>query len=108
MLNLPKLGWIITLSILGVIRPVVAADCAKCAQESQSLQELKNQSDKLQELLKANQDALSKIPSNATSQKIKISSNLVILVAKIETLSNQAQLKTSEMTSQKCSDCSKN
>ena len=78
------------------------ADCASIADEIQAADALWG---KNTQLLDANQKALNRLSATDTAKRIKISSNIMILTARLETGQNTKILKAQECKKQGCPAC---
>jgi hypothetical protein len=82
--------------------PALRADCASVVAEIQTAE---GQRAKDAQLLDANQKAMAGLAATDTTKRIKISSNMMILTARIETGQNTKQIKIQECKKQGCPSC---
>lgn len=82
-------------------------DCANCARISQDMADLNKKASDNNALLEANKAALPKFGPSDVSQRIKIASNISILVVRVETFQNNLTTKKQEFEKAGCGACSK-
>jgi len=107
MMNMKKLSWVFGMGLFAALVKFgpAWADCMGCAKLTADLTPLDVQQAKYADLLKANREALAKLPEDATSKRVKIQSNVIILVAKLETLENQKIKINEQKTALNCNAC---
>ncbi|MGK5084094.1 hypothetical protein WDW37_12425 [Bdellovibrionota bacterium FG-1] len=82
-------------------------DCDMCRKYAGEWIALNKQHEKLSQLLSMNKELFQKISTEAASQRIKISSNLVVLSARVEAASNNRSSKLDEFKKAGCPQCPK-
>ncbi len=95
--------FLLTFLCCAAVAPIGAlAGCAEIASEISSTNAQKG---KDAQLLDANQKALNGLNANDTTKRIKISSNIMILSARLETSQNTMILKSQDCKKQGCPAC---
>lgn len=91
--------------IFGIASMAFSADCLKCGDLQNQGKAYAKDLDSSNVLLEKNKKYLATLSPDDTSKKVKISSNILILNTRIETLSNNMALGDQEQKKQGCEQC---
>lgn len=80
-------------------------NCAECAAARAEMLQLATQQKTYADLLTRNQAMIKTISPDDVSKKIKLTSNLLILASKVETLANNQTIKKMESDKKGCASC---
>ncbi|MBI3556314.1 MAG: hypothetical protein HY074_08630 [Deltaproteobacteria bacterium] len=97
---------ILTLAIF-ISRGSRAADCAACAKLVADFQASAQALETSRGLLAGNKAMLASLSPSDVSKKVKLTSNILILTAKLETAENQRTLYEQQYVTMGCSACPK-
>ena len=82
-------------------------DCAVCGKLGGEVETLKTDQATATEFLAQNRKALTLLGANDVSKRIKVTSNILILSARVETMGNNLQIKDQEFQKMRCQSCPK-
>lgn len=105
---MPGYVFFFTALLLIAIEPrVQAGDCVLCEKINSEIALLQNEHRATEQLLADNKRVLSVTAANDVSKKVKLTSNIFILSAKVETLANNKLAKSNELGKLGCQTCQK-
>lgn len=84
-----------------------AADCLACTKLSSEMKNSAENEEKAKALLEKNKAMLAQLPAEEHSQKIKLTSNILIFSVKIETMNNNRTVQNEEFQKAGCPQCQK-
>ncbi len=84
---------------------VQSQDCIKCKQLAESIQIAKKEEASLGGLLVKNRAVLATLSPSDISKKVKLSSNILILTAKIEKFQNERTIFNQQTNQMGCKTC---
>lgn len=93
-------------SILGAIHSW-SSNCDTCSEIRKYIEKLDLQRADSVKLLNENQRLLQALHPNELSKKVKLSSNILILTSKVETLDNTRTVRLKETLKYRCGQCVK-
>ncbi len=82
-----------------------ASTCAECVNHEKEVSSVKAQINLHKNMLQKNQDYLAKLGPNDASKSIKVKSNILVFVMRIETFNNNLTALTAKNPSLTCSGC---
>lgn len=84
---------------------VSAFDCSQCQEIANEAKTITDESQRTNQLLESNKRALASVGQNEISKKVKISSNILVLSTRLETMANKKQVIHQQLQSPNCRNC---
>ncbi|HRK01204.1 MAG TPA: hypothetical protein PLH57_00940 [Oligoflexia bacterium] len=85
--------------------PAFAIDCSRCFDLLAEARGVEAETTRTNDLLESNKRALASINPRDVSKKVKISSNILVLSTRVETMANKRQILEQQLVQAACNGC---